>query len=126
MLYAVICYHSEAGVAELTPQQDEALMNNLAVVHQELAAEGKWGPAARLMPTTAAVTLRPRNTPSITDGPFAETKEALLGFYILDCASLDEAIEATHRLAAPRTAAGLHSALEIRPVRLFVPGSSVK
>lgn len=126
MLYAILCYHSEAAVGDLTQKQDEALMNSLAVVHQALSAEGKLGSAARLMPTTAAVTLRQRDEPLVIDGPFAETKEALLGFYILDCASLDEAIEATRRLAAPRNAAGLASALEIRPIRLFIGGSATK
>jgi hypothetical protein len=57
-----------------------------------------------------------------TDGPFAETKEQLLGFYVIDCASLEEAIEAARLLLAPRVAAGLMSALEIRPISVFQPG----
>lgn len=126
MLYAIFCYHDEAAVDALTQQQDDALMESLKVVREKLSAEGKLGPAARLMPTTAAVTLRQRGGPLIIDGPFAETKEALLGFYILDCATLDEAIEAARLLEAPRIAAGLASALEIRPIRLFVAGSGVK
>ncbi len=120
MRYAIFCYHDEAAVAALTQAQETELLGSLSAVHQKLAAEGKLGPAARLMPTTAAVTLRRRTEPAVLDGPFAETKEALLGFYIVDCATLDDAIGVAEMLEAPRAAAGLATALEIRPIRLFV------
>jgi hypothetical protein len=122
VLYTVLCYHDEGAVGALTKEEDDALMANLAVVRQELSAEGKLGPAARLMPTTAATTLREGRESLVLDGPFAETKEQLLGFYVLDCAILEEAIEATRRLMAPRIAAGLQCALEIRPISVFHPG----
>ena len=80
-----------------------------AVVEQDLAAQGKLGPVARLMPTTAATTVR-RPQPLVIDGPFAETKEQLLGFYVVDCADLDEAIESARDLAAPSPAAPSRSA----------------
>ena len=60
------------------------------------------------------------------DGPFAETKEQLLGFYVIDCATLEEAIEAARQLLAPRMAAGLMSALEIRPISVFFPGTGAQ
>ena len=70
----------------------------------------------RLLPTTAATTLRnDREPPLLIDGPFAETKEQLLGFYIVDCASLDEALEITRELGA----ANPGGAYEIRPVGVF-------
>lgn len=119
MHYAVLCYHSESAVENLTQKQDDALMESLLAVHGGLS--GQMGPAARLMPTSTAVTLRQQGEPIVLDGPFAESKEALLGFYILECASLEDAIEAGRRLLAPRIAAGLlSSALEIRPIRLLV------
>ena len=125
MLYAILCYHSEAAVGALTQQEDDALMDSLAVVNQKLAAEGKLGPVARLMPTTAAVTLRERGETVVIDGPFAETKEALLGFYVLDCATLEEAIAAARLLAVPRISAGLRSfGLEVRPIRFFNAGAA--
>jgi hypothetical protein len=62
----------------------------------------------------------------VLDGPFAETKEQLLGFYIIDCATLEEAIEAARQLLAPRMAAGLMSALEVRPISVFFPGTSAQ
>ena len=124
MHYAVLCYHDEATVGALTKEEDDALMANLAVVRQELTAEGKLGPVARLMPTTAATTLREGRESLVIDGPFAETKEALLGFYVVDCATLEEAIQVARRLMAPRAAAELKSALEIRPIAVFHSASS--
>jgi hypothetical protein len=122
MQYAILCYHDEAAVNALTKEQDDALMAELEVVRRKL--EAKLGPIARLMPTTAATTLRAGAEPLVIDGPFAETKEALLGFYIIECASLEEAIEAARDLMAPRMAAGLMSALEIRPISIFFPGKA--
>ena len=114
MHYAVLCYHDEAAVNAKTKEQDDALMADLAVVRQRLVAGGKMGPVARLMPTTAATTLRAGREPLIIDGPFAETKEQLLGFYIVDCASLDEAIGIARELGREET-----GAFEIRPLRLL-------
>jgi hypothetical protein len=121
MQYAILCYHDEAAVSALTKEQDDALMAELEIVRRKL--EGKLGPVARLMPTHAATTLRAGAEPLLIDGPFAETKEQLLGFYVIDCAMLEEAIEAARQLMAPRIAAGLMSALEIRPISIFLPGS---
>ena len=120
MYYAILCYHDEAAVGALSKEQDDALMAELAVVRQQL--EDRLGPVARLMPTTAATTVRAGAEPLVIDGPFAETKEQLLGFYVIDCATLEEAIDAARLLLAPRMAAGLMSALEIRPIAVFQPG----
>ena len=124
MLYAILCYHDEAAVGSLTKEEDDALMAELEVVRRQLA--DKLGPVARLMPTTAATTVRAGAEPLVLDGPFAETKEQLLGFYVIDCASLEEAIEAARLLLEPRMAAGLMSTLEIRPISVFFPGSGAK
>jgi hypothetical protein len=121
MLYAILCYHDEAAVGSLTKEEDDALMANLEVVRRQL--QDKLGPVARLMPTTAATTVRAGAEPLVIDGPFAETKEQLLGFYVIDCASLEEAIEAARLLLEPRMAAGLMSTLEIRPISVFIPGT---
>jgi hypothetical protein len=121
MLYTILCYHDEGTVGALTQEEDDALMAELAVVRRQLVAEGKLGPVARLMPTTAATTLREGREPMVIDGPFAETKEQLLGFYVVDCANLEEALEVARRLMVPRAAAGLRSALEVRPISMFHP-----
>jgi len=75
---------------------------------------------ARLLPTTAATTLRKdQDPPLVVDGPFAETKEQLLGFYIIDCKSLDEAIETSRELAR----ANMGGSYEIRPVAQLDAGN---
>jgi hypothetical protein len=120
MLYAILCYHDEDLVGSWTKEQDTAVMQKLAVVQDKLAKQGRLGPVARLLPTTAATTLRKENPPLVLDGPYAETKEQLLGFYLVDCKSLDEALEVARDLGA----ANPGGAYEIRPVGLFAPGSA--
>jgi hypothetical protein len=118
MLYAILCYHDEAEVGSWPKEKDDAVLAKRAKVTDKLAAQGKLGPVARLMPTHAATTVRSGREPVVIDGPFAETKEQLLGFYVVDCASLDEAIEAAKAIGRDET-----GALEIRPLRLFRAGS---
>ena len=122
MLYAILCYSSEGAVCSMSKEQDDALMQQLHITKDQLSSKVKFGPTARLMPTTAATTLRHGKENMVIDGPFAETKEQLLGFYLLECDSLEKAIEAAKGLAIPRREAGLSGALEIRPVGYFDPG----
>ena len=122
MLYAILCYNPEDVVSSWTKEEDEAVMERLAVVQEKLTKQGRLGPVARLLPTTAATTLRKdREDPIVIDGPFAEAKEQLLGFYIVDCQSLDEALETARDLARANPGTGSY---EIRPVGIFRPGSS--
>ena len=122
MLYAILCYDSEEVVGAWTRDQDEAVMARLGEVQQRLAEQGRLGPVARLLPTTAATTVRKGREPLVLDGPFAETKEQLLGFYLVECAALDEAVEVAKDLARASGSAG---AYELRPVALFRPGVAV-
>jgi hypothetical protein len=117
MLYSILCYESEALAAGRTKQEDDAMMVRLMDVQRRLKAEGKLGPVARLMPTTTATHIRAGKNPLVIDGPFAETKEQLLGFYVIDCPSLEEAIGAAKLLAAEKP----YGTLEIRPVAVFNP-----
>ena len=119
MLYAILCYHDEDLVGSWSEEQDAAVMKKLAVVQDKLAQQGRLGPVARLLPTTAATTLRKEGPPVVLDGPYAETKEQLLGFYVVDCKNLDEALDVARDLGA----ANPGGAYEIRPVGLFMPGS---
>lgn len=116
MLYAVLCYDREDVVGAWSPEEDQAVMGRLAVVQEGLARQGRIGPVARLLPTTAATTVRKGQEPLVLDGPFAETKEQLLGFYIIDCRDLDEAVATARDLAA---ASGSPGAYELRPVGYF-------
>jgi hypothetical protein len=123
MLYAILCYDDESVVHSWTKEEDAAVMAKLSVVQEKLARQGRLGPVARLMPTTTATTLRKSGEPIVIDGPFAETKEQLLGFYMIECKALDEAIDAAKELAAANPGRGSY---EIRPVMLFNPNSRPK
>jgi len=121
MLYAILCYNDEDTVFAWSKEQEDATMARLIAVQTLLAEAGKLGPVARLMPTTAATTLRKgKNEPIVIDGPFAETKEQLLGFYVIDFETLDEAIEFSKQLAEANPGAGSY---EIRPLYVFRPGT---
>ena len=118
MLYAILAYHIEEEVASWTRQEDAALMGDLNKIHVRLTQEGRHGPAARLGATKGACVLRGRGTGVVTDGPFTESKEQLLGFYVIDCADRDAAIAAARELRAVNPSA----IYEIRPVLLYLPG----
>ncbi len=121
MQYAILCYHDEKVTCAWSKEEDDAVMAKLGVVTERLAREGKLGPVARLLPTTAATTLRKdREPPLVIDGPFAETKEQLLGFYVVDCGSLEEVLDIARELGAVNPG----GAYEIRPVGFFAPGRS--
>jgi hypothetical protein len=122
MLYAILCYHDEDLVGSWSNEQDQEVMKKLAVVQDKLAKQGRLGPVARLLPTTSATTLRKENPPLVLDGPYAETKEQLLGFYLIDCNNLDEAVDVARDLGA----ANPGGAYEIRPVGMFAPGGVSK
>lgn len=115
MLYSILIYVSEDLVGALTKEEDDDHVARHMQLHEKLAAQGKLGPCVRLMPTATAVQVRTAGEPVIVDGPFAETKEQLLGFYIVDCQSLEEAIEIARSLPS------VNSVFEIRPVKLYFP-----
>jgi hypothetical protein len=119
MLYSILIYGAEAMVDGWTQKEEEIVLARHAQLRQRLTAQRKLGPAVRLMPTTTATTLRTGPQPVVMDGPFAETKEQLLGIYVVECASLDEAIEVARALAFDS------AVLEIRPIAVFEPGSGV-
>jgi hypothetical protein len=117
MLYAILCYNAEDVVMSWSKAEDDAVMDQLNVVHQRLEREGKLGPSLRLMPTTAATTLH-KQKDLVIDGPYAETKEQLLGLYIVDIAGLDEGLAIARELGK----ANPGGAYELRPLRLYLPG----
>jgi hypothetical protein len=122
MLYALLCYDSEDVVGAWTKEQDDAAIAKLALVQEQLTKEGRLGPVARLLPTSAASTVRKGRETMVLDGPFAETKEQLLGFFVVDCASLEQAIETARELGRASSSAGCY---EVRPLAVFHPGGLV-
>lgn len=121
MQYAILCYNSEDIVCSWTKEEDDAVMVRLDAVHAKLESQGRFGPAIRLLPTTAATTLRKDSDPPVViDGPFAETKEQLLGLYIIECEGLEQALDACRDLAR----ANPGGAYEVRPISLYLPGNA--
>ena len=120
MLYAILCYDSERAISSWSKEEDDLAMAKLLAVQEKWAAAGELGPVARLMPTAQATTLRKGRTSMVMDGPFAETKEQLLGFFVVDCASMEQAIDRARQLAGCYTSDG---AYEVRPIGFFAPGA---
>ena len=117
MLYAVLIYDLESEVGNLPPQQLDELISRHGKVQEQLAAQDRLGPVVRLMPTTSAKTLRQKPESMLIDGPFAETKEQLLGFYVVDCPDQEEAMKAAKLIGGACNA----RTLEVRPIQLYYP-----
>ena len=116
MLYTILCYSSEKWVSSWTKEHDDKVMTELLAVQEKLAKRGKLGPVARLGPTAKARTLRKDQEPfHITDGPYAETKEQILGFFVIECDDEDEAME----IATDLGKANPGGAFEVRPLSYF-------
>jgi hypothetical protein len=111
--YLVLLYEDEAGYANAT----ETVWNEIMAGHQKFGennATAVQGGNA-LQPSTTATTIRPDGSGSftVTDGPFAETKEALGGYYLIEAADLDEAISIAKQVPVP------FGCLEVRPIMVF-------
>lgn len=119
MHYAILCYNDEAVIQSWSAEEDAATMVRLQAVEARLTSEGKLGPVARLQPTKAATTLRKSGKDQfMLDGPFAETKEQFLGFFVIEVETMDEAIAAARDLAEANPGTG---AYEIRPLMIYSP-----
>jgi hypothetical protein len=121
MLYAILAYHVETEVTAWTPAEDAAVMTGLLKVHDRLNAQKLLGPAARLGATADARTLRGPGAGTVIDGPFAETKEQLLGLYVVNCDNADAALDVARDLRRVNPGA----VYEIRPIRLYIPGEAL-
>ena len=110
MLYLLTIYADESRWLKATPEDGAALMAAYEAFGREAADVIRGGEG--LEPTATATTVRVRDgEPLLTDGPFAETREQLGGFYLLECADLDEAV----RWAA-KVPDATHGCVEVRPV----------
>lgn len=115
MRYMMLIYTEEKENG-LTREQAEQLTSAHRAVMQETARKGILHGAEPLGPPATATTVRVQSGKAlITDGPFAETKEQLAGYYILDCENLDEAIEWAAKI--PTACQGGEGCVEIRPLR---------
>jgi hypothetical protein len=112
MQYLLLIYGQEADWANLTPAQNAAMQQEYGQFTRDISEKGKNLGANRLQPVATATTVRVRDGKRVvTDGPFAETKEQLGGYYLVDAKDLDEAISMAARIPAAR-----HGSVEVRPV----------
>jgi hypothetical protein len=115
MRYICLIYSSEEGMDQVTPEQWQEVTDAYNAFGDAARKAGVVQSGEALQPTPTATTVRVRNGKSlITDGPFAETKEALGGYYILDCKDLDEALE-----WAAKIPGAMQGSVEVRPLMEF-------
>jgi hypothetical protein len=112
MRYALLICTDEQSMLAASPDEAAESMAGYMSWGEQASARGVLQGGERLRPTTDATTVRVRDGETLTsDGPFAETKEQVGGFYIVDCANLDEAIELAAGIPGAR-----HGCIEVRPI----------
>jgi hypothetical protein len=115
MKYALTIYNEERGWDDLSEEEQSSVTQAYGAVTQEMQEKGVMVAGEGLYPTATATTVRVRDGErDVTDGPFAETKEQLGGFYVLDVKDLDEAIEWAAKIPGAQ-----RGSIEIRPVMVF-------
>jgi hypothetical protein len=112
MQYLLLICEDESGYAAISPKESEAMMAGYMKFGEEMGARGVLKDGQRLRPTTDATTVRVRNNEVVTsDGPFAETKEQIGGYYLVECKDLDEAIEVASKIPGAS-----YGSVEVRPI----------
>jgi hypothetical protein len=115
MKYAFTIYGDESQRESASDEDRQAMTQAYGALTQEMEQKGVLVAGEGLYPTQTATTVRVREGErSVTDGPFAETKEQLGGFYVLDCKDLDEAIEWAAKIPGAQ-----FGSIEVRPVMVF-------
>jgi hypothetical protein len=112
MRYLLMICTDESTVAALSPQEGQSMLSEYLAFGEEMTKRGVLQGGERLRPTTDATTVRVRDGETLTsDGPFAETKEQVGGYYLVDCKDLDEAIEVAAKIPGARV-----GSIEVRPI----------
>jgi hypothetical protein len=112
MRYAMLICADESALAASSPAESEAMLGEYMKFGEAMTKRGVLGGGERLRPTSDATTVQVRDGEIVTsDGPFAETKEQIGGFYLVDCKDLDEAIEIAAKIPGARV-----GTVEVRPV----------
>ena len=113
MKYLCLIYDEEKNVAALTKDQHDALMGEFFAFTNDIRKSGHYLGGNELQPTSMATTIRVRNGKmSTTDGPFAETKEQLGGYYLIEARDLNDAIQVASRIPSARL-----GSIEVRPIQ---------
>ena len=112
MQYLALIYADESGWAALSDDEQEAAYDRYRSFAREAEAAGVMAGGHELGPTRNATTVRVRNAETlVTDGPYAEVKEALGGYFLLECETMEDALEWAARIPAVE-----YGAVEVRPV----------
>lgn len=112
MLYSVLIFGVEGVAERLPPEEHEALLDMHRALQEKLQAEGTYRGSVQLMPPSTAMTVANKGSGvTVLDGPFAESKEQILGLYLIECDTVEEALEAAKSLPL-----GV-ATMEVRPVR---------
>jgi hypothetical protein len=112
MRYALLICGDEKGTEARSPEEASATLNEYLAFGEEMGKRGVLQGGERLRPTADATTVRVRDGEVLTsDGPFAETKEQMGGFYLVDCKDLDEAIDVASKIPGAR-----NGSIEVRPI----------
>jgi hypothetical protein len=120
MRYMMLIYTKEGNLDLIAPEEAEHIRQGHVQVMTETRKRGILVAVNPLGRTSSATTVRVENGKTLaTDGPFAETKEQLAGYYVLDCQDLDEAIAWAAQI--PTSCGGVQGSIEIRPLR-EIPG----
>ncbi len=115
MKYLCLIYEDENVWQKLPKAESDRMMADYGALTGDIKKSGQYVAGEALQPTTTATTVRVRNGATLaTDGPFAETKEQLGGFYLVDAADLNGAIQIAARIPSAR-----HGSIEIRPIMSF-------
>lgn len=115
MKYLCLIYEDETVLPSRTEEEQNAIMGEYFAFTNELQEAGKHLGGEALMPTETATSIQIRDGNRVTtDGPFAETKEQLGGFYMLECENLDEAIELASKIPSAKW-----GTIEVRPIMVF-------
>jgi len=115
MKYLCLIYNDEREMGTMPRPDGEKMMAEYSEFTEAIKKSGHYKGGDALQPTATATTVRVRqNKVSTTDGPFAETKEQLGGFYMIDAKDLNDAISVASRIPGART-----GSVEVRPVRVF-------
>jgi hypothetical protein len=110
--YMLAIYSDESDLAAMTDEDRGAMYAEYAQFAEDMGRRGMMIDGAELRPTATATTVRVRDGRAlVTDGPFAETKEQLGGYFVVDCESIDDAIEAAGRIPSAR-----NGSIEVRPL----------
>lgn len=115
MQYLCLIYEAESLMSTRSDEENGKIFEDYMVYSQDIRTSGHFVAGEALQPTDSATTVRVRDGKTlVTDGPFAETKEQLGGYYLLECDSLEEAIEKASRIPSAE-----FGSIEIRPIMVF-------